>query len=502
MEDNVKIKQKYAIETVRTRFAPSPTGFMHIGNLRTALYEYLIAKSHNGKFILRIEDTDKNRFVEDSEKVIFETLKKVNLQHDEGPDVGGNYGPYRQSERLDIYKKYAQKLIDSGKAYRCFCTKERLKSLQKEHDGEVFTNYDGKCRNLNQNEINENLKNHIPFVIRQKVPKTGKTTFQDVNFGEITVENSEIDDQILIKTDGFPTYNFANVIDDHLMKITHVVRGTEYLSSSPKYNLLYEAFGWKIPKYIHLPLILGKNDDGSTSKLSKRHGSISFLDLLSDGYLAEAIVNYIALLGWAPHDNQEFFTLDQLEKVFDIKRISKSPSVFEFDKLNWFNSEYIKKLETKDFEEKLFQFFPEIRGKFETKKIIEILRPRLIKFSEVREKLSFLIQPENYSAELFINKKSKTNIENSLKNLQISYDTLKKIENWDFETLHESLINLAKSLEIKNGTLLYPIRAALSGKIATCGGAFEILDILGKTESLKRIKFAIEKLQNSSESQV
>ena len=326
---------------VRTRFAPSPTGFMHVGNLRTALYEYLVAKSQNGTFVLRIEDTDQERYVEGATDVIYNTLQQVGLQHDEGPDIGGEYGPYVQSERKDIYKPYAEQLVREGKAYYCFCTKERLESIHQ--DGE-FGGYDRHCRDLPAEEIRKNLDAGMPYVIRQRVPLEGSTSFEDAVYGTITIENKEIEDQVLLKSDGYPTYNFANVIDDHLMHITHVVRGCEYLTSTPKYNMLYDAFGWEKPIYVHLPLIMGKNEDGSVSKLSKRHGSTSFQGLLEDGYLAPVITNYIALLGWCPKDNQEIFSLKELEEAFSIDGISKSPAVFDYDKLLWFNGEYIRKM--------------------------------------------------------------------------------------------------------------------------------------------------------------
>ena len=328
--------------TVRTRFAPSPTGFMHVGNLRTALYEYLVAKSQQGTFVLRIEDTDQERYVEGATDVIYNTLQQVGLQHDEGPDCGGEYGPYIQSERKDIYKPYAEQLVREGKAYYCFCTKERLESIHGEGE---FGGYDRHCRDLPEAEIQRLLAAGTPYVIRQRVPLDGATSFDDAVYGTITIENKEIEDQVLLKSDGYPTYNFANVIDDHLMRITHVVRGCEYLTSTPKYNLLYEAFGWEKPVYVHLPLIMGKNEDGSVSKLSKRHGSTSFQGLLEDGYLAPVITNYIALLGWCPKDNQEIFTLKELEQAFSIDGISKSPAVFDYDKLLWFNGEYIRRMD-------------------------------------------------------------------------------------------------------------------------------------------------------------
>ena len=479
---------------IRTRFAPSPTGYIHIGNLRTALYEYLVAKSKGGKFILRIEDTDRERYVEGAVDVIYKTLKTAGLEHDEGPDVGGDYGPYVQSERKDMYLPYAEKLIETGKAYRCFCSKERLEKIQNETVG---GGYDRHCRDLPKEEVDRLLKEGVPYVIRQKMPTSGQTTFKDAVFGEITVENSELQDQILIKADGYPTYNFANVIDDHTMGITHVVRGSEYLSSSPKYNLLYEAFGWEVPTYIHLPLINGKNDDGSISKLSKRHGATGFEDLVKEGYLPEAIVNYIALLGWCPSDNREMFSLDDLVKAFDISGISKSPSVFDYDKLEWFNGEYIKNKTDEEFAELCKeQFDLALKDKeLDRIKLAKILKQRTTKLSDVAEKIDFFYELPEYDKELFINKKSKTNLENAPVMLKASYDALFSMENWDFDSIHDTLLNLAAELEVKNGTVMWPVRISVAGKTVTPGGAVEILDILGREESLRRMELGLEKLK-------
>ncbi len=376
------------MSTVRTRYAPSPTGFMHVGNLRTALYEYLVAKCQRGTFVLRLEDTDQGRYVEGAVDVIYRTLEQVGLKHDEGPDVGGEYGPYIQSQRLDTYKPYAEQLVQEGKAYYCFCTKERLESLKAE---DSFGGYDRHCRDLPKEEIQRLLDAGMPYVIRQKVPLTGSTSFTDTVFGEITIENKEIEDQVLIKADGYPTYNFANVIDDHLMNITHVVRGCEYLTSTPKYQLLYSALGWEQPTYIHLPLIMGKNEDGSTSKLSKRHGSTSFEGLVNDGYLPQVITNYIALLGWAPKDNQEIFTLQELVENFSVERISKSPAVFDYDKLNWFNGEYIKVMGEEDFRAHAMPYYKEVFGEEDKpwEVLDSILRARLTKFNEIPGLLGF-----------------------------------------------------------------------------------------------------------------
>lgn len=474
---------------VRTRYAPSPTGFMHVGNLRTALYEYLIAKSQNGTFVLRIEDTDQERFVEGAVDVIYNTLATAGLKHDEGPDVGGDFGPYVQSERKDMYLPYAEELIKKGKAYRCFCTKERLDELRQT---EEFANggYDRHCRDLPQEEIDRLLAEGVPYVIRQKMPVDGETTFTDAVFGEITAPNSELQDQILIKADGYPTYNFANVIDDHTMGITHVVRGNEYLSSTPKYNLLYEAFGWEIPTYIHLPLIMGKNEDNTVSKLSKRHGSTGFEDLVQEGYLPEAIINYIALLGWCPKDNQEIFTLAELEKAFDIDGISKSPAVFDYDKLEWFNGEYIKKMTVEEFEKTARPYILQAIGEkpLDTMKLAAILQQRTTKLTQIPSVIDFFAQQPEYSKELFVNKKSKTNLENAPVMLKAVYDELSALPQWESSAIHDTLINLAVKLGVKNGTVMWPARIAVSGKTVTPGGAIEILDILGREESLARME--------------
>lgn len=466
---------------------------MHVGNLRTALYEYLVAKSQDGTFVLRIEDTDQERYVEGAVDVIYKTLETAGLKHDEGPDVGGDYGPYVQSERKDMYLPYAEQLIKEGKAYRCFCTKERLEKIQSETVG---GGYDRHCRDLSDAEIQEKLDAGIPYVIRQKMPTEGSTTFVDAVFGEITVDNSELQDQILIKQDGYPTYNFANVIDDHTMGITHVVRGSEYLSSTPKYNLLYEAFGWDIPTYIHLPLINGKNEDGSVSKLSKRHGSTGFEDLIKEGYLPEAIINYIALLGWCPKDNQEIFTLDELCKAFDISGISKSPAVFDYDKLEWFNGEYIKAMTDEQFIAVCTPYFKQALGDKEIDygKLAAILKQRTTKLTDIPEKIDFFAALPEYEKDLYVNKKSKTNLENAPVMLKAVYDELKALENWDHDSIHEALIGLAQKLEVKNGTVMWPARISVAGKTVTPGGAIEILDILGRDESLRRMEIGLNKL--------
>lgn len=479
-------------DTVRTRYAPSPTGFMHVGNLRTALYEYLVAKSQGGKFVLRIEDTDQERKVEGAVDLIYRTLERAGLVHDEGPDVGGDYGPYVQSERVGMYLPYAEQLVKEGKAYYCFCSKERLESL-KDND-EFGTGYDRHCRDLPKEEVDRLLASGAEYVIRQKMPLEGSTTFEDAVFGTITVENSELQDQILIKADGFPTYNFANVIDDHTMNITHVVRGCEYLSSTPKYNLLYEDFGWEIPTYIHLPLIMGKNEDGSVSKLSKRHGATSFEDLTNEGYLPEAIINYIALLGWCPTDNTEIFTLDELTKVFSVSGISKSPAVFDYDKLEWFNGEYIKAMTVEQFAEVAKPYFEQVIKKpLDFVKIASILQKRTTKLTDIPEKIAFFEEQPQYDKELFINKKSKTNLENSPVILKAAIEELEALNEWTFDSIHDCLIAFAEKQGIKNGTAMWPVRIAASGMTVTPGGAVEILDILGREESMRRLKAGLEK---------
>jgi len=480
---------------VRTRFAPSPTGYMHIGNLRTALYAYLIAKSNDGKFILRIEDTDQDRYVEGAIDVIYNTLKIVGIEHDEGPDIGGDYGPYIQSERKEIYQKYIKELIDKGDAYYCFCSKERLENLRQESKNKKIPfRYDGHCRNLTKAEVEEKLAAGEKYVIRQKVPQTGTTTFKDEAFGKITVENSSLDDSILIKSDGMPTYNFANVVDDHLMAITHVVRGSEYLSSTPKYNLLYKAFGWEIPIYVHLPLIL--REDGK--KLSKREGDASFEDLYRKGFLKEAIINYIALLGWSPGTEQELFTLDELIENFSIDGLSKSPAIFDMEKLRWMNGEYIRKLSLDEFKEVATPYFkkPIKKRDVDYDVLSRLLHTRTEVLSEIPEQLDFVDELPDYDIELYTHKRMKTNPENALIHLKEAYKVLEELEDWSFDSIHDSLMDLVKKLGVKNGQVLWPVRVALSGKQYTPGGAIELAELLGKEETLKRIKIGIEKLSS------
>ena len=478
---------------VRTRFAPSPTGYMHIGNLRTALYAYLLAKSKGGKFILRIEDTDRERYVEGAVDVIYKTLKDTGLIHDEGPDIGGNYGPYIQSERMNLYGEYAKQLIDMGHAYYCFCDKERLDALrEKQQAAKIPPKYDGHCSHLSKEEIEGKLAAGVPYVIRQKMPRSGKTTFHDEVFGEITVDNDTLDDNILIKSDGMPTYNFANVIDDHLMNITHIIRGSEYLSSTPKYNILYEAFGWEVPTYVHVSPVM--KDNGK--KLSKREGDASYEDFVEKGYLKEAIVNYIALLGWAPGDEREIFTIDELVKAFDVKGISKSPAIFDEKKLAWLNGEYIRAMSEKAFHEEALPFYNGVikNPDIDLTEVSKLLQKRLEKFSDIAGQVDFFDALPDYDKELYTHKKMKTNPENSLEALNEILPVLERIDNWTQESLHDSMINLAQTLELKNGRILWPLRVAVSGKQFTPGGGIEISFILGKDETLKRVKAGIEKL--------
>ena len=482
------------MEQFRLRFAPSPTGFMHVGNLRTALYEYLVAKANGGQFILRIEDTDQERLVEGAVQLIYDTLKEVGLKHDEGPDIGGPYGPYIQSERRDGYKEAAEQLVQEGKAYYCFCTPDRLAKL-KEKGGESFIGYDRHCRDLSPEEVQKKLDQGQPYVIRQKMPLQGTTTFHDAVYGDISVANSELEDQILIKSDGFPTYNFANVIDDHNMHITHVVRGSEYLSSTPKYNLLYEAFGFEVPTYVHLPLILG--EDGH--KLSKRHGATGFNDLVAEGYLPEAIINYIALLGWAPPSNQEKFSLAELEELFDVKGISKSPATFDYNKLTWFNGEYLRDMSLEEFTERCRPYFDMVfeNKDYDATVLASILQPRLTKLTQIPEMIDFLVNfNKQYDPQLFVHKKMKTTLEGSRDTLMRLFPLLEEMTDWNKDDLHDLLIKTAKDWGIKNGQLMWPTRIAISGLGVTPGGAVEILYLLGKDETLLRLGHSISLLSD------
>lgn len=478
---------------IRTRFAPSPTGKMHVGNLRTALYEFLIAKHEGGDFILRIEDTDQERFVEGAIDIINRTLAKTGLTYDEGPDKDKGYGPYVQSERMasGIYLKYAKELVEKGEAYYCFCDKERLESLKQEVAGKEIVVYDKHCLHLSKEEVEANLAAGKPYVIRQNVPREGTTTFVDEIYGEITVENSELDDMILIKSDGYPTYNFANVIDDHLMEITHVVRGNEYISSTPKYQRLYDAFGWESPKYIHLSLITDENH----KKLSKRSGHASFEDLLDQGFVAEAVVNYIALLGWSPEDNQEIFSLDELIKVFDYHHISKSPAVFDIVKLKWMNGEYIKAMENEKFYEMAMPYIKEVITKpLDLKKILDMVKTRIEIFPDIREMVDFFEELPEYDIAMYTHKKMKTNAETSLEVLTEVLPRLEAQEDYSNDALYAMLCEYVAEKGVKNGYVMWPIRTAVSGKQMTPGGATELMEILGKEESIARIKKGIELL--------
>ena len=479
---------------VRTRFAPSPTGRMHVGNLRTALYTYLIAKHEGGDFILRIEDTDQERYVEGAVDIIYRTMEKTGLIHDEGPDKDGGYGPYVQSERQrsGIYMEYAKKLVEKGEAYYCFCTQERLDSLKKNVNGEEIMAYDKHCLGLSKEEVEANLKAGMPFVIRQNNPKEGTTTFHDDIYGDISVDNSELDDMVLIKSDGYPTYNFANVVDDHLMGITHVVRGNEYLSSSPKYNRLYEAFGWEVPVYVHCPTITNEEH----KKLSKRSGHSSFEDLLEQGFLTEAIVNFVALLGWSPAGNQEFFTLEELVKEFDYHNMSKSPAVFDMTKLRWMNGEYLKKM---DFEPFYAQAEPYLKAAItkplDLKKIAAMVKTRIEVFPDIAAQVDFFESLPEYDPEMYVHKKMKTTKETSLETLKEVLPLLEAQEDYSNDALYETLAAYVAEKGVKTGFVMWPIRTAVSGKQMTPAGATEIMEVLGKEESLERISKGIALLE-------
>ncbi len=483
---------------IRTRFAPSPTGRMHVGNLRTALYAYLVAKHEKGDFILRIEDTDQERLQEGAVDIIYRTMQGTGLLHDEGPDKDGGVGPYVQSDRQaqGIYMEYAKQLVEKGEAYYCFCDKERLDNLMEEVvDGKSVRKYDKHCLHLSKEEVEANLSKGMPFVIRQNVPEEGETSFEDELYGTITVPNTELDDMILIKSDGYPTYNFANVVDDHLMGITHVVRGQEYLSSSPKYNRLYQAFGWDVPAYIHCPTITNEEHQ----KLSKRSGHSSYEDLLEQGFVTEAIVNFVALLGWSPENNQEIFTLEELVEAFDYKHISKSPAVFDMVKLRWMNGEYIKNMEFDRFKEMALPYVKEVITKdVKIDAILELVKTRIEVFPDIKDHIDFFEELPDYDIEMYTHKKMKTNTENSLEILKEEYEVLKSVDDWSFDNLHDTLMEYIAKKEIKNGTGLWPVRTAVSGKQMTPGGAFEILDILGKEESLRRMEIGIQKLENAN----
>ena len=480
------------MSNVKTRFAPSPTGRMHVGNLRTALYSYLIAKHAGGTFMLRIEDTDQNREMEGAVDIIKRTMQETGLIPDEGPDNPGTVGPYVQSERVKagIYMKYAKMLIEKGEAYYCFCTQERLDSLRREVDGKEIMMYDKHCLHLSKEEIEANLKAGKPYVIRQNVPNEGTTKFEDEIYGTIEVPNEELDDMVLIKSDGYPTYNFANVVDDHLMGITHVVRGNEYLSSAPKYNRLYKAFGWEVPTYVHCPLIT----DEEHHKLSKRSGHSSFEDLLDAVFVSEAIVNYVALLGWSPEDDREIFSLQELVENFDYHRMSKSPAVFDMKKMRWMNGEYIKAMNPETFYERAI---PEIRKvvtkDLNLKKIADMVKTRIEIFPDIDDMVGFFEELPEYDVSLFQNKKWKVTPEKAKKVLSDLLPLLEAQQDWSNDALYEVLKTYSQSEEVKPGFTIWPVRIAVSGKQVTPAGATEIMEVLGKDESLLRIHVALDR---------
>lgn len=472
---------------VRTRFAPSPTGYMHVGNLRTALYTWLIARHNNGKFILRIEDTDQGRLVEGAVDVIYRTMKECHLEHDEGPDIGGPVAPYVQTERRPFYKEYAELLMERGHAYRCFCEK-----AESEEDSGEFDRGDDPCRSLSREESDRRAAAGEPYVIRQLIPHQGSTTFHDETFGDITVENAELDDQVLIKRDGLPTYNFANVVDDHLMGITHVVRGSEYLSSAPKYDLLYKGFGWDIPKYVHCSPVMRD----AHNKMSKRHGDPSYEDLIAQGFLTDAVINYVALLGWSPRGEQEIFTMDELAQVFELSGISKSPAIFDIEKLKYFNAEYIRAMSAEDFAKAAEPYIRQAvkNENYSAADIAALLQQRTEVLTDIPEKLDFFDTLPEYDAELFVHKKSKSSKESALKVLDEIIPVFEALAEWTDELLLPAMTGLAEKLEVKNSVVMWPVRIAVAGKAVTPGGAVELCRILGRDETLRRLKIAREKL--------
>ena len=481
-------------QTVRTRFAPSPTGYMHIGNLRTALYGYLYAKSQQGQFILRIEDTDRTRYVADAVDFINRTLEMAHIVPDESPSLGGPYGPYVQSERMDLYKKYAEELVKTGHAYYCFCDPDE------DHSAGKFGGYDRTCRNLAPEVIEEHLKNGDPYVIRQKMPLTGETTFFDVLHGNITIKNEELEDQVLLKRDGMPTYNFANVIDDHLMHITHIMRGAEFITSTPKYILLYESFGWDVPTFIHLAPVMGKNEDGSISKLSKRHGATSFDDLVKAGYLPDAIVNYVALLGWNPKTtNQEIFSMAELIEHFSLEGLSKSPAVFDYDKLGWINGEYLKAMSDEDFAKMARPFVGELPDYLEQSwtHLASLLKTRIQRLGDLPQEIAFLCEQPAFDAELYVNKRNKGTPEKAAELLPGMMALLEAVpeSDWNNDALYEKLNAYIEEQGIKKGLAMWVLRIAAAGQKVTPGGATEILSLLGKKISMERIKKSLAKLQ-------
>ncbi len=482
-----EMEQRIPKGKVRTRFAPSPTGYMHVGNLRTALYTWLIARHSGGTFILRIEDTDQGRLVEGAVDVIYKTLRQCHLDHDEGPDVGGPVGPYVQTERRFLYGKYAELLVERGHAYRCFCEK-----AESEEDSGDFGRGDDPCRALSAEESQRRAEAGAPYVIRQRIPHEGSTTFHDEIFGDITVENSTLDDQVLIKRDGLPTYNFANVIDDHLMGITHVVRGSEYLSSAPKYNLLYEGFGWEIPKYVHCSPVMRD----AHSKMSKRHGDPSYEDLIAQGYLTDAVLNYVALLGWSPGGEQEIFTLDELKEIFDLHDISRSPAIFDIEKLRYFNSCYIRAMSPQAFAAAAEPYIRQAvkNPAYDAAAIAALLQQRTELLTEIPEKLDFFDDLPDYDTALFTHKKSKSDAASSLEVLQKMLPILEALEDWTDESLLDAMVGLAEEMGAKNAKVMWPVRVAAAGKAVTPGGAVEICRILGREETLRRLRIAVEKL--------
>ncbi|MCI8865308.1 MAG: glutamate--tRNA ligase [Lachnospiraceae bacterium] len=482
---------------IRTRYAPSPTGRMHVGNLRTALYAYLIAKHEGGDFLLRIEDTDQERFVEGATEIIYRTLEKTGLVHDEGPDKDGGVGPYVQSQRqaAGIYLEYAKKLVEKGEAYYCFCSQERLESLKTTVNGEEIMAYDKHCLHLPKEEVEANLAAGMPYVIRQNNPRSGVTTFHDEIYGDISVDNSELDDMVLIKSDGYPTYNFANVVDDHLMGITHVVRGNEYLSSSPKYNRLYDAFGWEVPVYVHCPLITNEEH----KKLSKRSGHASYEDLMEQGFVSEAVVNYVALLGWSPEENREVYSLDELIKVFDYHNLSKSPAVFDMVKLKWMNGEYLKAMDFDRFFAMAEPYIREVVKKdLDLKKIGAMVKTRIEVFLDIAGHIDFFQELPDYDVAMYTHKKMKSTAETSLQVLTEVLPILKAQEDYSNDGLYGSLSRYVEEKGVKTGFVMWPIRTAVSGKQMTPAGATEIMEVLGKEESLARIQIGIEKLMSAT----
>lgn len=474
--------------TARTRFAPSPTGYMHIGNLRTALYEYLIAKAENGKFILRIEDTDQKRYVEGATDIIYKTLKRVGMNWDEGPDIGGNFGPYVQSERKPLYAEYAHKLVELGGAHYCFCSQE---DANEQKDDEQNMKFQDPCKLIPLEEAKKRVAAGEPYVIRQTIHKKGTSVFKDVVYGEIEIDYDELDEGVLLKSDGFPTYNFANVIDDHLMNITHVVRGNEYISSTPKYNLIYEDFGWTPPIYVHVPPVM----KDAQHKLSKRNGDASFQDLIAKGYLPEAILNYIALLGWNPGTEQEIFSLDELKKVFTAERLNKSPSIFDITKLTWMNGCYIRNLSVKEFHKLALPWYEKcLTRSVNLEFLSQVLQPRVETFGDICANIDFIEQLPEYDTALYVNKKMKTDETIAKTSIQMAVDALQNIDDWNNENLFASLKSLAEQNGLKNGQILYPVRIALSGKETTPGGATELAIVLGKEETLRRMQIALTKL--------